>query len=73
MKKLVLFYGSICILGALLSCKHCIACTITDSNGNEIVTAERTCGNKQQIDDARAEAIIRGENLGGSANCIEAD
>lgn len=61
------------MLGTHVSCKKCVSCTIADSNGNEIATAERTCGNKQQIDDARAEAKIRGENLGGFASCSEVD
>jgi hypothetical protein len=73
MKRIVLLFGCIWLLSALLSCKKCVSCTITDSNGNEIATALRTCGNKQQIDDARAEAKIRGENLGGSASCSEVD
>jgi type III secretory pathway lipoprotein EscJ len=55
------------------SCKKCISCTITDSNGNEIAIDERTCGNRQQREDARTEAEIRGENLGGSANCNDVD
>lgn len=73
MKRFVLLFGCIWMLSALLSCKKCVSCTITDSNGNEITTALRTCGNKQQVEDARAEAKIRGENLGGSASCSEVD
>ncbi len=73
MKRFVLVFGCIWMLGAQVSCKKCVSCTITDSNGNEIVTNERTCGNNRQIEDARANAQIRGENLGGSARCSEAD
>jgi hypothetical protein len=60
-------------LSALVSCKKCVSCTILDSNGNEIVKNERTCGNRELREDAVAEARIKGENLGGSANCSDVD
>ena len=70
-----LFSTSLILAATLLqsACTRCVSCTITDSNGNEITSDERTCGNRQQLDDARAEANIRGKNVGGAAICIDAD
>jgi hypothetical protein len=68
--RIILFLA---LTGIFSSCKKCISCTITDSNGNEIAADERTCGNTQQLEDARAEAKIRGKNVGGTANCNEVD
>jgi len=73
MKRIPLLLGCLLILIAQVSCKRCISCTITDSNGNEVASDERTCGSSQQLDDARAEARIRGKNLGGSAICSDTD
>jgi hypothetical protein len=68
--RLILF---IALTGIFSSCKKCISCSITDSNGNEIASDERTCGNAQQLEDARAEANIRGNNVGGTASCNDVD
>jgi hypothetical protein len=68
--RLILFLA---LMGTFCSCKKCISCTITDSNGNEIASEEQTCGNSQQLEDARAEAKIRGKNVGGTANCSDVD
>jgi len=69
MKRIFLLLSSLLILITQTSCKRCVLCTITDGNGNEVAVDERTCGSSQQLDDARASARIRGQNLGGSANC----
>ncbi len=73
MNKLFFAIFTIALCMNLNSCKKCTKCSVFDSAGNTIYEDRENCGNKADIEDAKASARDESALLGGSYVCVDSD
>ena len=70
MKKTILF-SAFLLLISMGSCRKCVTCTVSDSNGNILVDKEETCGSREDRDLAKDKARDQATLISGTYTCEE--
>lgn len=71
MKSIQILIGASLIVIGAASCKKCTTCEVKDGSGNIVRPATETCGNKDQISDAKEIAKVDAILIGGTYTCTD--